>query len=347
MKNLAELITELLENQGVVAVGFSTTETLAGGPPSADLTYVMPTAKSAISFALAMDQGKIEKFLKKEDRMAHDRDNIRANILASGLALELSNFLTQKGHKSMPLASNAVYRTDTPLGAIDELPPISHRYLAVRSGVGCFGLSGNVIRPKEGAGIILGGIVTEAELEPTDPMPAEDNYCDDCRLCQSLCASGLMDKSEKTTVTLGGVEFTYSKRHHHNRCDYVCGGFTGLSKSGKWSTWSPGRLPIPEKDEEFMGAIMKAAPKVMKRPFAGGGFHHFLYPGYRVAMTCGNCQHVCVPDKEERMRRFDMVREGGVVVQNPDGSLEAVSPEEAEERLAAMDPETRALYEEV
>jgi len=33
-------------------------------------------------------------------------------------------------------------------------------------------------------------------------------------------------------------------------------------------------------------------------------------------------------------------------VQNPDGSREAVSPGEAIERIAAMSPEMRALYEE-
>lgn len=345
MQNLNELITDILENIGSIAVGFSTTETLAGGPPSTDLSYVLPNAKSAISFALPFNQDKIASFLKKEDRMPHDRDNIRTNVMISGMALELSNFLTQKGHKSVPQGVNAVYRTDTKLGALDELPPISHRYLAVRSGVGHFGFSGNVLRRKEGAAIILGTVVTEARLEPTDPLPEEDNFCDECRLCIAMCAAGLMHKTEKTTVTMGGIDFTYSKRLHHTRCDYVCGGFTGLSKSGKWSTWSPGRLPIPEKDEDFMVALMKAVPKYVKRPHPGGGFHHFLLPGHRAIPTCGQCQLVCVADKEERKNRYDMVVEGGVVVQNPDGSLEAVAPDEAEKRLDAMSPETRALYE--
>ncbi|MCX5859347.1 MAG: epoxyqueuosine reductase [Proteobacteria bacterium] len=347
MQNLNELIREALENLGAIAVGFSTTETLAGGPPSADLAYVMPTARSAISFALPLDQDKILSFLKREDRLAHDRDNVRTNILVSGIAFEVSNFLNRIGHKSIPLAVNAEYRTDTERGAYDELPPISHRYLAVRSGVGHFGLSGNVIRKKEGAGIILGSVITEAELEPTDPLPFEDNYCDKCRLCLSMCASGMMDKSEITTVTLGGIDFTYSKRNSHLRCDYVCGGFTGLSKSGKWSTWCPGRLPIPEKDEEFMPALAQAVPKVLKRPPAGGGFHHFLFPGYRVFLTCGQCQLICVADKEERLRRADLIRKGGVVVQNPDGSLEFVDPGEAKKRLAALNPKTRGWYEEV
>lgn len=42
-----------------------------------------------------------------------------------------------------------------------------------------------------------------------------------------------------------------------------------------------------------------------------------------------------------------MVVEGGVVVQNTDASRDVVSPEEAQKRIANMDLETRALYEEV
>jgi len=42
-----------------------------------------------------------------------------------------------------------------------------------------------------------------------------------------------------------------------------------------------------------------------------------------------------------------MLTESGVIVENPDGTREAVSAAEAKKRLTAMDPETRALYEEV
>jgi hypothetical protein len=54
---------------------------------------------------------------------------------------------------------------------------------------------------------------------------------------------------------------------------------------------------------------------------------------------------VCHPDKEERKRRIKLVKESGVVMQNEDGTLDAVTPEEARKRLDAMDPERRAMYE--
>ena len=54
---------------------------------------------------------------------------------------------------------------------------------------------------------------------------------------------------------------------------------------------------------------------------------------------------MCHPDPEERTRRHKLMINSGVVIQNPDGSLEAVSPDEAEKRLVAMSPEVCVLYE--
>lgn len=54
-------------------------------------------------------------------------------------------------------------------------PPISHRYLAIRSGIGHFGDSGNIITNEYGSAIVLASVVTDAELIPTDSLPEEEN----------------------------------------------------------------------------------------------------------------------------------------------------------------------------
>jgi len=344
-KDLNLLVKDLVLNAGAIDVGVVTTQTLKGGPPSTDLSYVLDGAKSAIVFALPLDQEKIERFLKKEDHQGHNLDNIRTNTHASGIALELARYLEMMGQVAVPVEANFVWRKDTPRGPFDLIPPISHRYLAVRAGLGHFGLSGNVIRKKEGASILFGSVVTDAELTPTDPLAAEENYCDECRLCMSACASGLMYSDEKDTVTMGGVEFSYSRRQSYDRCGYVCGGYSGLSKSGKWSTWSPARFPIPEKDEEFLDAYRRTTKPYARRPSPGIGFCNSLMPGIKTQFTCGHCQFICHPDKDVRTKRFKTLTEAGVVIQLEDGSLKAVSPEEAREHLAAMSPDVRSLYE--
>jgi epoxyqueuosine reductase QueG len=305
----------------------------------------LPKAKSAISFAVPLDQKFIEPWFNKQSHEDHFRNNIRANVVASGISLELANYLSNKGYPSVPLTANTAYRTESKNGPYDEIPPVSHRYLAVRSGVGFFGLSGNVLTRKDGAAIILGSVVTEAELIPTEPIPAEENYCDECRLCKAACASGFIDGDEKINVTLGGLDFSYSKKRHHSRCDYVCGGFTGLHKSGNWSTWSPGRFPIPDKDEDFYPALLVAVGPYLKRPKSDLAVFNTIMPGDKVELTCGNCQLICHPDPKVRKHRFKLLVDSGVVVQNSDGSLDAVAPKEAQKHIAGMNAETRALYE--
>ena len=344
--SLSGFAVDFLKTQGASVVGISTRETLAGGPPSTDLEYVLPGARSAVTFAVPMDQEKIERYLAKQDHAGHQDDNTHTNVFTSGLAVSLAEYWKQRGIPSYGCLSNAVYRPDTPRGMLDFLPDISHRYLAVASGVGWFGFSGNVITKEHGAAVILGSVVTSAELIPTEPLPEEDKYCDECQLCRASCASGLMHPKEKTTVTLGDREYSYSRRRSYHRCDLVCGGFTGLSKKRKWSTWSPGRFEVPEDDDEVQPALLQALLATAPRPAIAGGFHAVAMPGLRVLnVTCANCQLLCHPERDERKRRYKLLTKGGVVVQNSDGSLEAVTPKQAEKRLAAMSPEQRAMYE--
>jgi epoxyqueuosine reductase QueG len=344
-KQLSQFAVEFLETQGACAVGIVTNETLAGGPPSTDLEYVLPGAKSAVSFAVPMDQEKIERYLAKEDHASHQADNFHLDFFVTGLAVGLAAYWEQQGIPSYGCVANGVYRKDTPNGMLDFMPDISHRYLAARSGVGWFGYSGNVITRSHGASVVLGSVVTTAELVPTEPLPEDEKYCDECQLCMGSCQSGLMDRDDRTTVTLGGVEFSYSKRRSYHRCDLVCGGFTGLAKNGKWSTWSPGRFPLPDTDEQFLPALLEALNASADRPPLDGGFHHPAMPPTRkIYKTCGNCQLICHPDRDERKRRYKLLTKNGVVVQHEDGTLEAVSPKIAAKHVAEMDPERRAAY---
>jgi epoxyqueuosine reductase len=347
-KVLTDFAFEFLQLQGASAVGVATVETLAGGPPSTDLEYVLPGAKSAVSFAVPFDEGAIERYLSKQDHVDHQRDNFHTNFFVSGLAVALAAYWKQKGIPSVGVLANGVYREDTPQGIYDFMPDLSHRYIAVASGVGRFGISGNVMTEAHGACVVLGTVVTTAGLLPTEPLPEDPGLCDGCHFCYASCSSGLMDPKEKTTITLGGRQFSYAVRRSYHRCDLVCGGFTGLSKNGRWSTWSPGRFEIPESDEEFAPALGHALMASAPRPAIQGGFHHPAMPaGRKINMTCGNCQLVCHPDREERRRRYLLLRKSGVVIQHEDGALESVSRDVAERHLSAMPAERRAMYEKV
>jgi epoxyqueuosine reductase QueG len=124
-------------------------------------------------------------------------------------------------------------------------------------------------------------------------------------------------------------------------------GLTGLNASGKWSTWSPGRFKIPEKDEDFISAMPAATQVYLERPKLKGGFFVPIMSGSMMDFPCSNCQLVCHPDKEVRTARYKMLIESGVVIQEADGTRKVVSPEEAKEYLNSMTLERRKLYESI
>ncbi|MHA1479486.1 MAG: hypothetical protein ACTSPU_14930 [Promethearchaeota archaeon] len=59
-------IEHFLLEQGAVSVGFATKKALEGGPPTTDMTYVLPEAETVICFAVPLDKSKIRAYLGKE-----------------------------------------------------------------------------------------------------------------------------------------------------------------------------------------------------------------------------------------------------------------------------------------
>jgi epoxyqueuosine reductase QueG len=350
-EDLTSKVREFPLSYGASIVGVTTVETLAGGPPSTDLSYVLEDARSAVTFAVPLDEDKTCDYLGKIDRAGHQEDYTRTSVIADGIAAQLASFIRQFGHESTAVMQNLVFRNDKPGDLNHRTPDVSHRYLAVRGGVGWFGFSGNVLTPGHGPNVILVSVVTAAELIPTAPLPPEDNYCDNCQACTTSCPSGFFryGKTDKVTVTMGDVDFTYTQRRSYDRCSYVCSGQTGLHASGKWSTWSPARFPIPKYDEDLAPIRKKAFEAWSERPeLPGGGMQSpitYSKTQRDVSLTCGNCMHVCHPDPEQRKGRLKLLHQGGVIIQLEAGSLRAVSGEEAKEHIAAMEPERRALYE--
>ena len=200
METIEQQIRDFLKERSAISVGFATLETMEGGPLSSDLTYLLPEAKSAVSFAIPLDLGEIRATLAKESHTAFEKNNIEVNFKVSGIAMELADWLQEKGYKAKGAIANNKYRKEVQ-GWQTALPPdVSHRYVAVRSGVASFGWSGNVGIKGYGASIILCTVVTSAELKATDPIPEEESFCDKCKLCVTSCPSGFFEKEDRKSV---------------------------------------------------------------------------------------------------------------------------------------------------
>ncbi len=212
---------------------------------------------------------------------------------------------------------------DTSFESIDWnlTPTFSHRYGAVAAGIGALGWSGNVLHPDFGARVLFITVITDCSL-PADPMMTR-NPCDGCRFCTRVCQSSFIHTSSKTCVTVGGQTFEHNRKAHNLRCIFVCAGFSGQNRYRDWSTWSPGRVPLPESDdrlEDFWREFVFSNfwrknfySKVLTDLAAHSELGFIRKTSERFASTCGNCQLVCWETRKQRQENYDVLVQGGVV----------------------------------
>ena len=349
--NLEKKIEDILLERGAKKVGFASLETMSGGPTGADITYLLPEAQSAISFYVPFNKEMILKYLGKEDpsiRGIHEEENINIHKIIWRASQDVKHWLIEQGYKAMSVFPNNQYRTDIPGWQVTLPPELSLRYLAVRTGVASFGWSGNVGTKEHGTAIILGGIVTDAKLEPTDPIPESESFCDECKICTKVCAYQMFSPTEETTVKIGGYTFNYSKRMNKMRCFLTCGGSNGLHPSGKFSSWSPGRYDYPENDIEVARLMSLAMTSQKKRPpikDCSSGYQPASFGGMgTIQLTCGNCQFVCAGNPKETAQRYKILVNSGCVIQNEDGILNVFPPDKAKEAFESLSIKHQHLY---
>ncbi len=229
------------------------------------------------------------------------------------------------------IANRTYYRS---VAAVDWklTPSFSHRYGAVAAGLGSFGWSGNVMHPDHGARVLYHTVLTDAPME-SDPM-IEDTPCDGCRTCVKVCQAGYMSPKEKDTVTIGNKTFTHTRKGHNLRCILVCGGFVGQHKYKGWSTWSPGRMTLPDTDHDIVqfwnNFALRNLPQhnYFSKTLSDINYHNqygfIRKPGERFRTTCGNCQFVCWKDRKDRKENYNILVNSGEVVEGPNFSFQVV-----------------------
>ncbi|TMM15218.1 MAG: tRNA epoxyqueuosine(34) reductase QueG [Actinobacteria bacterium] len=86
---------------------------------------------------------------------------------------------------------------------------------AARSGVGFYGKNTMIITQRHGSWVVLGTLVTDAELEPTPPLDAD---CGSCRLCIDACPTGALD--EPGTLDANRCLSYWTQSEHEMPDDY-------------------------------------------------------------------------------------------------------------------------------
>ncbi|MHA1256052.1 MAG: hypothetical protein ACTSPS_10695 [Promethearchaeota archaeon] len=204
------------------------------------------------------------------------------------------------------------------------VPELSHKCVAVAAGLGRVGWSGNVVTEKYGARVLFNSIVTNAKLTPDKQL--EENPCNNCKLCEKACQSGLFSRDETQSIVIAGVEEIIAKRYSKAYCAAVCGGMIGQNKFKEWSTWSPYRLKEGEslpKDDSIEEYVMKLMLECIRE--GGVRAKHLLVqikairdglhnkPKGMYVPTCACCQLVCGPTMKDKKESYNLLKNGGCI----------------------------------
>ena len=324
---LEDELKSLAIEKGSIRTGIARREIFSEAPPSADMQYLKPWANTVISFAVSTGTDWIEDYLGKVTRMVMRDHMYHVYHNLYRISTLMADRLKSEGFKAHAIIPNGLYRPDhtfeKEIPDHDIKPPLSLRYMAVGAGVGTFGWSGNVMVPGYGSNVYLGGVLTDAELQPNNPM--EETLCDKCLICARVCPVGFINDTpkEQVEVTIAGRKYAYNRKRGDLRCVIGCGGFTGLSKDGTWSSWSTGRTILPDENDrlpELFAALRDDPANIAaKRNITFGKLGVLDRPKENIKTTCNHCITVCSGPLEVRKKWMNLLFNSGVVELDPEG----------------------------
>ncbi len=310
-------------------VGIASADTLSQGPPSADPRYLLPEARSVLSFALVLDRRKVNDFIAKRSWRPHCDDRKETVQRLYSIGDMVAETLRREGYAAVNVDINNNYRPEEGAADVTEMtefhPAFSHRYAALAAGIGRLGWSGNLMTREYGALVELGSVLTAAELIPDDPIPDDEHPCDGCRICTAVCPVGMIPPRESMALEVAGIRETIARKEPNTCCWIGCTGYEGLSRNGSWSNWSPFRLgrPLPDSKPELDRlciSLQKADPQMQADDSSFDDYRRAVFdPDWLYYTVCGFCRSVCAHDREERIDNRKAIHTSGTAALTLDG----------------------------
>jgi epoxyqueuosine reductase QueG len=166
----------------------------------------LPGARSLVSLVVGTHRDDIRSPARSVANLEFHRTGHEVDDIARRIAVALSDL----GHRSINPAMAFPME-------MDQFPGrtwvVSQKRVAVAAQLGRMGLHRSVIHPKLGSFVLLGCVVTTAEVEGT-PEPLTFDPCVSCKLCVAACPVGAIDPDGA---------FHFSACYDHNYREFMTG----------------------------------------------------------------------------------------------------------------------------
>lgn len=166
----------------------------------------LPSARSFVAFVVGTHPDSIRSPKRSVANLEFHRGGHATNEIGHRIALALSAL----GHRSLnPPMAFPMEMSDFP----GRTWIVSHKRVAVAAQLGKMGLHRSVIHPRLGSFVLLGTVLTAAEVEESPP-PLTFDPCVGCKLCVAACPVGAIEPSGA---------FRFSACYDHNYREFMTG----------------------------------------------------------------------------------------------------------------------------
>ncbi len=204
MKTIARRIQDIADSENVAVLGFGPAFALAEEPPGYRPDDLLPGARSLICFGIAVPMGVYRPFPFTIETVWRSQSLSYRRL--DTLSVWFAALLEEGGAQAVPVFG-CMPMTLNGRGAVAGY--LNQLRMGESVGIGTIGRNGLLIHSRYGARLMLGGVVTTAEL-PLLRMPDIDQPgCPpDCRICVDACPIQAISAEKKRVSIMRCLNYT-------------------------------------------------------------------------------------------------------------------------------------------
>jgi epoxyqueuosine reductase QueG len=220
-----ELVKQWAKELGADLCGVASLGAFDDSPKGFHPKDVYSGVKSAIAIALRIPEGTM---LAKTQVVYTVVDDLVSNKLDQ-VVIGLCDKIERTGAKAVLIPSVPYDYWDE--ASLTGKGIISLKHMAQKAGLGYIGRNSILCNPTYGNLVLLGGLLTDAELEPDKPLDG-DMGCDSCLLCEATCPVGAISDFTVDQALCRPFSETKNSRGANiiscNECRRVCPYMSGM-----------------------------------------------------------------------------------------------------------------------